>query len=88
MFEDIGSGFAVKSLFKDPQVVASYNKYADISLYEKQQQLARKKDVIARWFGEWDEINGTAWQSAIVGKSTVAEALKKSSEAWNDLRKG
>lgn len=87
MFEDIGSGFAIKSLFKDPQVIASYNKYADIAMYEKQQQLARKKDVIARWFGEWDEVNGTAWQSAIVGKSTVAEALKKSAEAWNDLRK-
>ena len=36
----------------------------------KQQQLARKKDVITRWFGEWDEVNGTAWQSAIIGKST------------------
>ena len=53
----------------------------------QQQHLARKKDVIARWFGEWDEVNGTAWQSAVLGKSTVAAALKKSSDAWNDLRK-
>ena len=30
--------------------------------------------MIARWFGEWDEVNGTAWQSAVIGKSTVARA--------------
>lgn len=87
MFTDIGSGFGVKELFQDPEVKAIYNKYSDISMYEKQQKLARKKDVISRWFGEWDEVNGTAWQSAIIGKSSVADALKKSMVAWNDMRK-
>lgn len=87
MFTDIGSGFGVKELFQDPEVKAVYNKYSDIAMYEKQQKLARKKDVISRWFGEWDEVNGTAWQSAIIGKSSVADALKKSMVAWNDMRK-
>lgn len=87
LFTDVGSGFGVKELFKDADVQSSYKKYSDIAMYERQQQLARKKDVIARWFGEWDEVNGTAWQSAIIGKSSTAEALKKSAQAWNDLRK-
>ena len=87
MFTDIGSGFGVKELFKDPDIKAAYAKYSDITMYEKQQQLARKKDVISRWFGEWDEVNGSAWQSAIIGKSSVADALKKSAAAWNDMRK-
>ena len=87
LFSDLGSGFGVKELFKDPEVQANYKKYSDITMYEAQQKLARKKDVIAPWFGEWDEVNGTAWQTAVVGKSSVAAALKKSSEAWNDLRK-
>lgn len=87
MFTDIGSGFGVRELFQDPEVKAVYNKYSDITMYEKQQKLARKKDVISRWFGEWDEVNGTAWQSAIIGKSSVADALKKSMVAWNDMRK-
>ncbi len=87
LFNDIGSGFAVKELFKDPEVQASYAKYSDMAMFEKQQQFARKKDVIARWFGEWDEINGSAWQSAVIGKISAAEALKKSAQAWNDLRK-
>lgn len=87
LFSDLGSGFGVKELFQDPEVQANYKKYSDIAMYEAQQKLARKKDVIAPWFGEWDEVNGTAWQTAVVGKSSVAAALKKSSEAWNDLRK-
>lgn len=87
LFNDIGSGFGVKELFKDPDIRASYAKYSDLAMYEKQQQLARKKDVITRWFGEWDEVNGSAWQSAIIGKSTVADALKKSAAAWNEMRK-
>ena len=87
LFNDLGSGFAVKELFKDPEVQASYAKYSDMAMFEKQQQFVRKKDVISRWFGEWDEINGSAWQSAVIGKSTAAEALKKSAQAWNDLRK-
>jgi multiple sugar transport system substrate-binding protein len=87
LFNDIGSGFAVKELFKDPEVQASYAKYSDMAMFEKQQQFVKKKDVIARWFGEWDEVNGSAWQSAVIGKMTAAEALKKSAQAWNDLRK-
>jgi multiple sugar transport system substrate-binding protein len=87
LFNDLGSGFAVKALFKDPEVRASYAKYADMAMFEKQQQFARKKDVITRWFGEWDEVNGSAWQAAVIGKISAAEALKKSAQAWNDLRK-
>ena len=87
LFNDLGSGFAVKELFNDPEIRASYAKYSDMGMFEKQQKFVKKKDVIARWFGEWDEINGSAWQSAVIGKSTPADALKKSAQAWNDLRK-
>lgn len=87
LFLDLGTGFAMPSLFKDPEVQASYRKYSDIAMFEKQQAQVRKKDVVTRWFGEWDEVNGTAWQSAVIGKSTPAAALKRSSDSWNDLRK-
>lgn len=87
LFNDIGAGFGVKSLFSDPEIRAGYQKYSDIDMLEKQQKLAVKKDVVSRWFGEWDEINGTAWQAAIIGKSSVADALKKSAQTWNDLKK-
>ena len=38
--------------------------YGDVELIGKQQSLARKKDVITPWFGEWNDVNGSAWQQA------------------------
>jgi multiple sugar transport system substrate-binding protein len=87
MFTNTGTGFGVKELFKDPEILTSYQKYGDLAMYEKQQKLVKKKDVITRWFGEWDDVNGAAWQSAVIGKSTVDEALKKSAQSWNQLKK-
>ncbi|MBI3370305.1 MAG: extracellular solute-binding protein [Betaproteobacteria bacterium] len=87
MFMDVGSGFAVKPLFKDQEIIKAYQSYSDMAMYEKQQALAKKKDVVSPWFGEWDEANGTAWQAAIVGKSSVDDALKRSADTWNKLRK-
>ena len=87
MFMDVGAGFAVKPLFQDPDIIKTYAQYSDIKMYEKQQALAQKKDVISPWFGEWDEVNGTAWQAAVVGKSSVDDALKRSADTWNKLRK-
>ena len=87
MFMDVGAGFAVKPLFKDPEIIKTYSQYSDIKMYERQQALARKKDVVSPWFGEWDEVNGTAWQAAIVGKSSVNDALKRSADTWNKLRR-
>jgi multiple sugar transport system substrate-binding protein len=87
MFLDTGTAFGVKPLFSDPQVRAAYEKYGDFAMFQKQQDLARKKDVITRWFGEWDEVNSSAWQAAILGQSSAAEALKKSASKWAELSK-
>jgi multiple sugar transport system substrate-binding protein len=87
MFLDVGSGFATRPLFKDPDIIKAYNQYSDIGMYEKQQALAQKKDVISPWFGEWDEVNGTAFQAAAIGKSSVEDALKRSADTWNKLRR-
>jgi ABC-type sugar transport system permease subunit len=60
LFLDGGAGFGNKPLFKDPEIRAVYGKsYGSLDMIEKQQALARKKDVIAPWYGEWDEVNGT-----------------------------
>ena len=87
MFMDVGAGFAVKPLFKDPDIIKTYNQYSDIKMYERQQALAQKKDVVSPWFGEWDEVNGTAFQAAVIGKSSIDDALKRSADTWNKLRR-
>lgn len=86
LFLDIGAGFGVKPLFEDPQIRDAYNKYADVEIIQQQQALAQQKDVVTAWFGDWNETNGAAWQSAILGNASPADALKKAGEEWDDLK--
>jgi len=87
LFKDLGLGFGVKPLFQDPEVRAGYSTWADTDLIGQQQSIARKKDVITTWFGEWNDVNGTAWQQAILRKVTPEQALKTSADKWNALKK-
>ena len=87
LLKDLGAGFGVKSLFNDSEMRNAYKAYGDVDLIEKQQALARKKDVIWPWFGEWNDINGMAWQQAVLGKITPDQALKTSAAKWAELKK-
>lgn len=87
LFRDVGAGFGVKSLFNDPQIRAGYAAYGDVDVISEQQSLARKKDVVTSWFGEWNDVNGTAWQQAIMGKIGIEQALKTSASKWTELKK-
>lgn len=86
LFLDAGADFGVKPLYQDAEVQAAYAKFADFNTIQQQQALARKKDVIAPWFGEWNETNGAAWQAAILGNVTPEAALDQSAKAWNKLK--
>ena len=87
LFKDVGAGFGVKSLFDDPEMREAYKAYGDVETIKAQQNLARKKDVVTPWFGEWQDVNGAAWQQALLGKLTPEAALKKSADKWMDLKK-
>jgi len=86
LFLDAGSDFGVKPLYDDPDIQAAYAKFADFETVRAQQALARKKDVIQPWFGEWNETNGAAWQSAVLGNTTPEAALAQSAQAWDKLK--
>jgi multiple sugar transport system substrate-binding protein len=87
LFKDVGAGFGVKSLFNDPEMREAYKAYGDVEMIRKQQALARKKDVVTPWFGEWQEVNGALWQQALLGKLTAEAAMKKSADKWMSLKK-
>jgi multiple sugar transport system substrate-binding protein len=87
LFNDLGAGFGVKSLFQDPDMRKLYSAYGDVDVIGQQQSLARKKDMITPWFGAWNDVNGSAWQQAVLGKVTPEQALKTSADKWNALKK-
>ena len=43
--------------------------------------------MITPWFGEWNEFNGAMWQSAILDQISPEEALKKSADKWQTLKR-
>ncbi len=87
LFIDIGAGFGVKPLFADTDVQAAYNSYADVNIIKEQQALARKKDVVTPWFGEWNDVHGSAWQAAVLQKASPTEAMAKAGKKWDELKK-
>ena len=87
MFKELGGGFGVKSLFQDPEMHTAYADYGDIDLIDKQRSLIRKKDVVTPWFGEWNDVNGSAWQQAILAIVTPEQALTASAAKWSALKK-
>ena len=87
MYTDLFAGFVVKPLFNDPELKNAVKDYADLTIVGKQFDLAKKKDVMTPWFGEWNETNGKLWQSAILKKDTPEGALKKSADEWTKLKK-
>ena len=84
---DLGLGFGIKSLYQDPAMRAALGAYGDADLMAAQGDLARKKDTVAPWFGEWNDANGTAWQQALLGRATPEQALKASAAKWTALKK-
>jgi multiple sugar transport system substrate-binding protein len=87
LFKDVGAGFGVKSLFQDPEMRAAYAAYGDVDMIGEQQSLARKKDVVTPWLGEWQDVNGAAWQQALLGKVSAEDALRNSAAKWMALKR-
>ena len=87
VLKDLALGFGIKSLYDDPETRQILASYGDPDLMAKQQALVQKKDTIAPWFGEWNDTNGTAWQQAVTGAISPAQALKTAATKWTELKK-
>lgn len=74
-------------MFNDPDIRKVFAAYGDPDLMAEQQELARKKDTIAPWFGEWNDTNGAQWQQAVLGKTKVGDAIKTAAAKWDELKK-
>jgi multiple sugar transport system substrate-binding protein len=85
---DVGVPFCTKSLMQDGDVLAFYDKWAGgEGTIVKQASMAVTKDVIAPWFGEWNETNNQSWQSIFLNQSSPAAGLAASGDKWDKLKK-
>ena len=89
LLTDLGLPFCTTPLANDPDVKAFWDKWAGGGdVIAQQAASALKKDVVAPWFGEWNEMANAAWQSVFLNRATPEAATRALAQKWNELRKG
>ena len=89
LLTDLGLPFCTTPLQNDADVKSFWEKWAGGGAVIAQQALnAQKKDVIAPWFGEWNETSNAAWQSVFLNRATPEAATAAMAKKWAELKKG
>ena len=87
---DLGLPFCTQPLADDADVKAFWDKWAGQgggAVIAKQAAMARKKDTISPWFGEWNETSNKVWQSIFLNRAAPEAGLKEAAQKWVDLKK-
>jgi multiple sugar transport system substrate-binding protein len=89
LLTDLGLPFCTMPLQQDADVKSFWEKWAGGSAVIAQQAAsAQKKDLIAPWFGEWNETGNQAWQSVFLNRATPEAATAAMAKKWTELKKG
>lgn len=85
---DLGLPFCTVPLAQDPEVKGFWDRWAGGGeVIAAQSALARKKDVISPWFGEWVETSNQVWQAVCLGRAEPEAALTTAAAKWTELRR-
>jgi multiple sugar transport system substrate-binding protein len=87
---DLGLPFCTAPLAEDAEVKAFWDKWAGAgggAVIARQAAMARKKDTISPWFGEWNETSNKVWQSIFLNRATPEAGLKEAAQKWAELKK-
>jgi multiple sugar transport system substrate-binding protein len=82
-----GLGFGWKSLWNDAEVKTAFNKWGDSAMLQKNQEVARAKDGLTKFYPSWDVFSRTELQKAYLGQVSTQDALKAMADKWNELQK-
>jgi multiple sugar transport system substrate-binding protein len=82
-----GLGFGWKSLWNDSEVKAAFNKWGDSAMLQKNQELARAKDGLTKFYPSWDIFSRAQLQKSYLGQVSTQNALKAMADKWNELKK-
>lgn len=88
LLTDIGLPSCALPLSEDPDVRTFWDRWAGGgAIVAQQSALARKKDVISPWFGEWVETSNQAWQTVCLGRAEPEAAMRTAATKWTELRR-
>ncbi len=81
-----GLGFAQLPLFDDPDVQKAWSGWIDVEEFKTQAKLAIN-GTQTEWLGMWSGFFRPLMAKAMVGESSVAEAMDSGAKRWLELRK-
>lgn len=85
---EFGLGFAQKPLFKDTEVITSFNKWVDVPLLQRiGERYAKVKQGLTPWFAQWDVFTRAELQKAYLERQSPEQTVKNMAAKWNELRK-
>ena len=83
--EEKGLGFGQVPLFDDPDVVAAWNTWVDMSILKGQVSTARS-GTWTEWTAVWTAYFRPLLAKAMVGEASVDETMKAGAAKWNEFR--
>lgn len=87
LLTDVGLPFCTMPLAADADVQAFWTRWAGGGdVIAQQAASAVKKDVIAPWFGEWNEAANATWQSVFLNRATPQAAATAMAQKWKELK--
>lgn len=81
-----GLGFAQLPLFNDPDVIEAFGKWGDVPTIKQQATLARAKEGMTTWYGEWDTFSRAEIHKGILGQQSTMDTLNNMANKWNELK--
>ncbi len=88
LLTDVGLPSCALPVNNDPEVSAFWDRWAGGgAVIAQQAMLARKKDTISPWFGEWVETSNQAWQAVCLGRAEPEAGMRTAAAKWTDLRR-
>ncbi len=83
-----GLGFGWKSLWDDQQVRTAFSQWGDPDMLRRNQELARIKEGLTKYFPDWDVFTRAELQKAYLGQTSTQAALDAMAEKWKSLKQG
>lgn len=80
-----GLGFAQLPLFNDTDVQKAFGAWGDIPTIQAQAKLARAKEGLTPWYGEWDTFTRSELQKAYLGQENSTVAMQNIADKWGAL---
>jgi multiple sugar transport system substrate-binding protein len=88
LLTDVGLPSCALPVNNDPEVSAFWDRWAGGgAVIAQQAMLARKKDTISPWFGEWVETSNQAWQAVCLGRAEPEAGMRTAAAKWTELRR-